>query len=54
MIRIQLEIIYETEMVQFLSEKPLAQGGVTTVTLTSGNDFAAKNLPINDRKVFLR
>jgi hypothetical protein len=38
-------------MEQFLSEKFEMGGGVTFVTSTTSSGFAAKNLPVYDRKV---
>ena len=49
-----LNIIYETEMEQFLSEKLITREGVTVVTLTNGSSFAAKNLNAYDQKVISR
>jgi hypothetical protein len=43
-------VICEAEAAQFLSEKAIMRGGVTVVTLTSSSVFAAKNLPVYDRK----
>lgn len=41
-------------MEQFLSEKFITREGVTVVTLTSGSNFAAKNLTVYGQKVILR
>ena len=43
----------ETETIQFLIEKPKAREGITSVMLTSGEGFVAKNLSVYGRRVVL-
>ena len=52
MVRINLNVIFESETSQFLSEKVIAREGVTLVKLTSDNSFVAKNWPIMVGKVY--
>lgn len=50
MIGIHINVISESEMEQFLREKVEARGNITKFTLTSGEAFIAKNLPIYGQK----
>lgn len=52
--RLCLEIIYETEANQFLSEKLERQEGVIYITLTSCSSFVAKNLIVYGQKAISR
>jgi hypothetical protein len=51
--RIHFRITTEAETEQFLCEKASTGGGVTVVTLTSAEAFAAKNLTVYGREAIL-
>lgn len=53
MVRAHPKIISEVKTSRFLSEKPEAVGGVTVVTLTSDEGFAAKNSSVLSQKHYL-
>ena len=53
MSRTNYKVVFESEICQFMSEKPLAREGVAIATLTSGRGFAARKLAICGQKGIL-